>query len=110
METLAFDRPFVRVSPNFLDSVGQMAFRFLYDQFFQSAFFALWIALRGLLPKASLRALYIFRTMSIISSFGMDRSNFLSLLCCFWHNVLYNQIVRALASSRKYVLRLLSSI
>ena len=43
--------PFVRVSPNLLDSVGQMVFRFLYDQFFQSAFFALWIALRGLLPK-----------------------------------------------------------
>ena len=39
-------RAFARVSPNFLDSVGQMAFRFLYDQFFQSAFFALWIALR----------------------------------------------------------------
>ena len=29
-----------------------MVFRFLCGQFFQSAFFALWIALRGLLPKS----------------------------------------------------------
>ena len=68
METLAFDRAFVRVLPNFLDSVGQMAFRFLYDQFFQSAFFALWIALRGLLPKAETMFLnYYYRpTTSIL--------------------------------------------
>lgn len=38
METLAFDRPFVRVSPNFLDSVGQMAFRFLVANSFKVHF------------------------------------------------------------------------
>ena len=55
-------------TPNFLDSVGQMLFRFLYDQFFQSAFFALWIALRGLLPKAETMILnYYYRpTTSIL--------------------------------------------
>ena len=31
-------RAFVQVLQKFLDSVGQMVFRFLYDQFFQSAF------------------------------------------------------------------------
>ena len=52
MEMPAFVRPFVRSIQNFLDSVGQMVFRFPCGQFFQSALFALWIALKGLLPKA----------------------------------------------------------
>ena len=66
----AFVRPFVRSLQNFLDSVGQMVFRFLYGQFFQSALFALWIALRGLLPKAETMILnYYFRpTTSILLS------------------------------------------
>jgi len=38
METLAFDRAFVRVLPNFLDSVGQMAFRFLVANSFKVHF------------------------------------------------------------------------
>ena len=47
-----------------------MVFRFLYGQFFQSAFFALWIALRGLLSKAETMILnYYFRpTTSILLS------------------------------------------
>ena len=67
----AFDRPFVRISPNFLDSVGQMVFRFPCGQFFQSALFALWIALKGLLPKAETMILnYYFRptTSNLLSS------------------------------------------
>ena len=45
-----------------------MVFRFLYDQFFQSAFFALRIALRELLPKAETMILnYYYRpTTSIL--------------------------------------------
>ena len=70
METPAFVRPFVRSLQNFLDSVGQMAFRFPCGQFFQSALFALWIALRGLLPKAE--------TMIFNNYFRPTTSNLLS--------------------------------
>ena len=68
MEMPAFVRPFVRSIQNFLDSVGQMVFRFPCGQFFQSALFALWIALKGLLPKAETMILnYYFRpTTSIL--------------------------------------------
>ena len=70
METPAFVRPFVRSLQNFLDSVGQMVFRFPCGQFFQSALFALWIALRGLLPKAE--------TMILNNYFRPTTSNLLS--------------------------------